>query len=92
MDQYTGKIGNQIDAQFTDMQTGTFYVYVGNTGQKPLENVYKSNLKPYADTLLKIRDLENEVEELLKRVQYDYCFSFHLLVKLWTMRPGYNRI
>lgn len=37
--QFTGISENQIQAQFTDLQTGTFYVYVGNTGQKPLINV-----------------------------------------------------
>jgi hypothetical protein len=37
--QFTEKSENQIQAQFADMQTGTFYVYVGNTGQEPLVNV-----------------------------------------------------
>lgn len=37
--QFTGISGTLIQAQFTDIQTGTFYVYIGNTGQKSLENV-----------------------------------------------------
>lgn len=37
--QYTGINGNLIQAEFTGMQTGTFYVYVGSTGQESLTNV-----------------------------------------------------
>ena len=37
--QFTGISGTLIEAQFTDLQTGFFYVYVGNTGQEALTNV-----------------------------------------------------
>ncbi len=37
--QFTGVTETQIEAQFTDLQTGTFYVYVGNSAQEPLIGV-----------------------------------------------------
>ncbi|NLO08705.1 MAG: hypothetical protein GX129_02395 [Clostridiales bacterium] len=46
--QYRQIIGTEIEAQFTDMNTGTYYVYIGNTGSEPLINVNGSlNAKEY---------------------------------------------
>jgi|GEM_PF-1845856 len=60
--QFIGVQGNEVEAQFTDRNKGTYYVYVGNNGNVPLVNI-EGVLKADNQVNDKVEIIEKEEKE-----------------------------
>ena len=96
--QFCGIIGNEIRYQFTDINTGTFYVYVGNYGKEPIMNV-KGILteckedKPDKGYWLDKKDILDKVDDFDKKDKEEILplpmKTYPLMLKLLEQMKSY---